>query len=561
MSNAFDKASLVMLPHAYEEGKVYSLKPTDRSGDFTYSRGTDTATRVGEDGYIKKEYENLLSHSNSFTTSPWSLATGATLTSGISDPDGGTNAWQLNFDGTANARLQQQVSVASNSVYTFSFYGRVSSGTKDISVGAVGSLTTKTLTTEWQRIELFGVTTGTITFPQIRTKDTSVYSIEIYQAQFNPGLVAYPYLETTTAPVYGGLTDNMPRLDYSGGATCPSLLLEPQRTNDIAHSEYINSAANSTISRNDGISPEGVENAIKVTLTGTSQAGVNTSNAYVSLNTTYTQSCYVKKDVGDYFGFGYFQLDMPIENNNYIRWNLSDITIQPDVQGSYINGKAEDFGNGWIRLSATITTVGNSTRGGWKFLGMTSSNNFQLSNIGDSFYLYGIQAEPNATYPTSYIPTYGSSQTRVYDNANLLNIDTNIVDITGDFTFYVDNTGSLMKGTELYHYFIDLFWDSITSIRYYSTSNGSWYFKPANDYTGFTNSVGKQIIKYENGVFYHFLNGDKSTSTRTMATTSSLSKIQFFANTNGRGGYLDIKQALLFNTALSDDECEALTAI
>ena len=68
MSNAFDKASLVMLPHAYEEGKLYSLKPTDRSGDFTFSRGADTATRVGEDGYIKKEHSNLLLQSNSFDT-------------------------------------------------------------------------------------------------------------------------------------------------------------------------------------------------------------------------------------------------------------------------------------------------------------------------------------------------------------------------------------------------------------------------------------------------------------------------------------------------------------
>ena len=60
MSNAFDKASLVMLPHAYEEGKLYSLKPTDRSGDFTFSRGTDTATRVNASGNIEKETQNLL---------------------------------------------------------------------------------------------------------------------------------------------------------------------------------------------------------------------------------------------------------------------------------------------------------------------------------------------------------------------------------------------------------------------------------------------------------------------------------------------------------------------
>ena len=130
----------------------------------------------------------------------------------------------------------------------------------------------------------------------------------------------------------------------------------------------------------------------------------------------------MKKDVGDYFGFGLFQSGMPINNNNYIRWNLSDITIQPDVQGSYVNGKAEDAGNGWIRLSATIITVDSGSRSGWKFLNM-SSTSFRSSSIGDSFFIYGIQAEPNKTAATSYIPTYGTSQTRsnevISDNFNI----------------------------------------------------------------------------------------------------------------------------------------------
>ena len=52
----------------------------------------------------------------------------------------------------------------------------------------------------------------------------------------NQGMVSYPYVETTTAPVAGGILEDMPRLDYSG--SCPALLLEPQRTNLIPYSEY-----------------------------------------------------------------------------------------------------------------------------------------------------------------------------------------------------------------------------------------------------------------------------------------------------------------------------------
>ena len=52
----------------------------------------------------------------------------------------------------------------------------------------------------------------------------------------NQGLVAYPYVETTTAPVAGGILEDMPRIDFSGGNQ--SLLLEPSRTNLITYSEY-----------------------------------------------------------------------------------------------------------------------------------------------------------------------------------------------------------------------------------------------------------------------------------------------------------------------------------
>ena len=55
-----DQASLVMIPGAYKEGKIYRQRSTDGRGDFTYTRGTDTATRVNENGLIEKERGNLL---------------------------------------------------------------------------------------------------------------------------------------------------------------------------------------------------------------------------------------------------------------------------------------------------------------------------------------------------------------------------------------------------------------------------------------------------------------------------------------------------------------------
>jgi hypothetical protein len=56
----FDDASLVMIPSAYKDGKLYSIKPTDGSGDFTFTRGSNlAATRVDVNGLIEKGRENL----------------------------------------------------------------------------------------------------------------------------------------------------------------------------------------------------------------------------------------------------------------------------------------------------------------------------------------------------------------------------------------------------------------------------------------------------------------------------------------------------------------------
>ena len=67
----FSDASLAFIAstESAKEGTAYSMKPTDGSGDFTFTRGSNlSATYVGRDGYIKKGYENLLlRQSNDFS--------------------------------------------------------------------------------------------------------------------------------------------------------------------------------------------------------------------------------------------------------------------------------------------------------------------------------------------------------------------------------------------------------------------------------------------------------------------------------------------------------------
>ena len=594
MANALEAASLVMIPSGYENGTLGSLKPTDGTGDFTFSRGSDiSATRVNADGYIEKGYENLLLQSNSFLTT-WSVANGGAITPNHSGYDGSNDAWYLYKNTGTTSQLIRQV-ISSSGVQTFSFYAKAAEleWIRFLWIGGAGGRShfhlvgdgdTGTLVnTISTSIELIGdgwykcSTTFNENISQIQiypasgtnSVSGSTGGVYIQDAQLNQGLVAYPYVETTTAPVAGGILEDMPRLDYSG--SCPALLLEPQRTNDIATSEYTTATNNSSISYNQTSSPEGYDNAFKIEVTGTNQAGIQTSNSYVSLSTTYTQSCYVKKDVGDYFGFGYFQLDMPISNNNFVRWNLADITQDAVIDGSYTNAKAEDAGNGWIRLSATITTSANNTRGGWKFIGMNSSTftPSTISTIGDRFYLYGLQAEPNATYPTSYIPTYGTSQTRLADvcvdagTQSLFNNDEGILyaevePLTNGSDVGVlslRGTGSTATGllTLKFNY-------GINTIQYFIYNAG---VLEHNRIVSFNlNQKIKVAAKYSIGECVLYINGVKQYS-RAEFTGFAPNTLQDVSFNTFSTEYLEarVNQVLYFPTALSDDECIELTTI
>jgi len=407
MATTYDNASLVMIPSGVKEDKLYSIKPTDGSGDFTFSRGTDTATRVNASGLIEKERGNLAIQSNSFSTS-WS-ATNATLTSGQSGYDGSSDAWSLSGTG-ANARVD--INNTSSGLLTWSVYAKAGSSDFlrlrvdygaayvdkyfDLSNGSLGGSFFAPIISNIEAVGATGWYRCSVTLSQsistirIYTADvdlggSSTGNIYIQDAMLNQGLVAQPYIETTTAAVYEGITDNLPRLDYSGGASCPSLLLEPSRTNLFIQSEYLNTSyslnAGTTLTDNYGISPEGVQNATRYVGTGGSGFG----RQYTLTNgTDYTISVYVKSNTGA---------------TQYCRLIGDSSNISSDLEVT----------TEWTRVYYTWTSAGlaNKTNGLFRD---SSDNDIDIL-------VYGMQLEAGS-YPTSYIPCMGTSASRAGDSCS-----------------------------------------------------------------------------------------------------------------------------------------------
>ena len=70
MASLLNNASLLLNPAgsiiAYEEDKIFSVLPSNGTGDFTFSGG-DGGTRVNQQGYIEQTPANLVTYSEDFS--------------------------------------------------------------------------------------------------------------------------------------------------------------------------------------------------------------------------------------------------------------------------------------------------------------------------------------------------------------------------------------------------------------------------------------------------------------------------------------------------------------
>ena len=438
----YDDASLIMFPSGYKEDKIYSLKPTDGSGDLTFTRAS-TATRVNADGLIEKVRTNLLTYSNTFSNAAWiktnqGVGSVAVVTPNYTtDPFGGNNAWRfecnLNGGTTTNDRSWMLNSFSPFANTTSSIYIKLNiAGSKTIILSNGGGDVQTITSTDWVRINILTLgSSGEFRIGLIGgtgSSDTLDCSIAFAQAEvsdFGPT----EYIPTTSAAVSVGMLADVPRIDYTGGG-CGKLLLESQRTNNVTYSEQLNNAAWALVNAgsasapivtaNYGISPDGTQNAERVQF---SRTGTTASDYSLLDRSTISTAAGVVSFYGK---------------------SLSGTQSILLYYGSV--GQVFTLTTEWQRFSlyspTTTTDLTIGTRGGTGLY-------YTGGSLTIDCLLWGFQKEAGS-YVSSYVPTLASSVTRIQDIAFKTGISSLIGQTEG--TIYLDfnrdstNEGGLQIG-------------------------------------------------------------------------------------------------------------------
>ena len=598
MSNFYEDASVVMVPSGYKDQKVYSSVPDDGSADLTFSRSNDTATRVGPDGLIEKVRTNEILYSEDFTQTNWDTAQVSVTANTIANPiNGATTADTLTASAGSSAHYLYDPSAPySAGENTISIYAKYNNNqwvclqwydgssayeaSFDIQNGVAGAIdgsassSITSIGSGWYRISLTATSaSGGTGYYVIALNDTDTASLEtwtaagtesayIFGAQLEAGVMT-DYIATTSSAVSVGPVSGLPRLDYSGGANSPSLLLEPQRTNLALYSERLASQSlqgTVSVSSNAAVSPDGYQNADKLIVTTTSAfAGAVVSGMG---NDTYSVSMFAKA-AGKNWVFLY-EIGSA-SGVNGIWFNVANGTIG-SVGSAWSNAKIENYGNDWYRVSATTTLSGGNYL---YWLSAESDGNVNTTGSAtDGVLMWGLTYEAGA-YATSYIPTLSAAVTRGADNAVKTGIGSLLS--ASEYTLYWEGT-HIPTGD--YNSFMTIYKasDLNASARFYRNNSNNEIRAAIFDISvsglsldlgsGVTTQTAKCALRVKAGDYAFYVNGNLvNSNTSALAPSSTLDAVNLQYYNSSQSFDQKTGQVLFFKSALSNANLATLTTL
>lgn len=354
-----------------------------------------------------------------------------------------------------------------------------------------------------------------------------------------------------------------PRIDFLDN-TSGHLLLEPSRTNLMPSSEDFNGAdwnrASLTIDSDDAISPYGTSTADKITFTGS--GSLRTWNTFTFTN-AYTYSIFVKKGNSRYVTLRSFAFT----TSAIIGFDLDSVTAQT-------GGIIEQYPNDWFRLSISKDVSSDADKNGYFYFYLPNSLGSTTSVNGNYAYIFGNQIEEGG-YPTSYIPTEGSSVTRVAETANGAGNDSLFSEAEG--VLYVESEA--LANDETSRVIASISNGSATTnrvvLQYTNNVGGNQVVAFAQTSSGYssvlTRSITNALTFNKFAVVYNdstnnfdlWVNGTKigDGSLSHSFTANTLTTIQLAdGNATGNPFYGRIKEVKVYNTALTDTELQNLTS-
>jgi hypothetical protein len=527
-----DDVSIVVTPNGYKAGTLYGVIPSSGAADMDVTRAT-AATRVDENGLVN--YAEVVSGSDIVTNGDFS--NGST---GWDDTNGSitvTNGEATILGNSANGGVFQSLA--------------------------------QTGVTYFVEIEVLSINSGAW---YAGGYITNIYSID------NIGKISFYYTSNGTgfhilsSGGAGSITidnvsvkevtrDNVPRIDYTGGG-CPHILAEPQRTNLIPYSEDFSQSYwtknNGSISPNSSISPEGIVNADL--FTPTANLGIHYITRLVSSSNSNTLSFYVKSN-----GYNYVVINFGSSNGS-AGFDLSNGTITSD-RSDVINQSITPIDNGWYRISVSVGTSINNVNISVQDTPFISQSwvTSWTANGTDGIYIWGAQLE-QGSYPTSYIPTSGSTVTRNQDLFTRDGIGSLINSEEG--VLFLDMAALSDDGTNRV---ISLYSDSNNrvSIFYSITSNtifGQYVISGSSTASlsfalSDTTLFSKIAFKYKENDFALWVDGVEvdTDSSGLVLSANTLNNLDFNLGNSTLPFYGKVKQLQVYDTALTDMQLIQLT--